>query len=337
VAELTALATAAAAKAFFEHGIVKPLFYVGVKLPTRIGIEGYNLLAPRRGFAPVAPNAWYYPHWDHFNWGDRNRTRANGNSDRPNWMNWFWDPEAARYWGPRWGWRAAAPGGRGAGNFRIAEQRLRLRHLPKLREFGDSGSDKFNPDTMYEPKKAHSARWYQEARKWISQQIVKEFEATVEYALTPRLNAAGTHFIHADGTHLRPVNPNANGVITNAPTAADFVGVNGVNAINDAHRAAAAAYYPNPELWLALNNPDADIRGKTNEYIMNTVKTHWMEQHYKINEAVRMQVAYEHIETLKRNHAYIKAWQDWVRFLEGINSGGLFKFFFNLVEVIADI
>src|SRR5258708_668058 len=274
--QFTGLAVAAAAKAAIEHGMLKPLFYGFVKLPTRGVIELHNRLAPQTGFAPVAPNARYYPHLKHFNWGDRTRTRANGNSDRPNRMNWFWNPEAARRWGPWQGGRAAAPGGRGAGNFRIADWRLRLRHLPKWREA--SVSDKFNPDTMYSPKKAHSARWYQEARNWISQQIVQEVEARFEYAPTPRLHAYGTHFILADGTNPRAVNRNANGDITNAPTAADFAAG---GAITDADRAAAAAYYPDTELWLALHSMDAGIRGNAIAYVVDDVTTRWKVQHYR--------------------------------------------------------
>jgi hypothetical protein len=319
VTEFTGLAAAAAAKATIEYGMLKPLFYAG-KVVTRGGIEAYNWQARRRGVAPVAPNAWYYPHLDHFNWGNRTRTRATGNSDRPNWMNWFWNPEAARYWGP-WGPRggSALPGARGAGNFRIADQRLRLRHLPK---WGDSGSDRFDPDTMYEPKKAHSARWYQDATNWLSQQIVQEVEQTLEGALTPRLNAAGTHYIQADGTNPIPIGtghgpggiPGDNaGAIAAAIAAGDAV----PDAADDAN---AHLYYPDPELWLALNNPDADIKANAIAHVIDEVTTRWKEQHLRINEVVKQQVAYEHLEDLKRNIVYNHALQKWLKLVDNLGT-----------------
>src|SRR5256884_2661390 len=112
VTEFTLLAGAAAGKAAVEYGALKLPFYV-LKAPFALGCNIWDSITagpahPLRNWngrlGPGNVNHRARPQLTRgFRWGDPNRTRAGGNSDRPNWLNWFWNPEDARDWGPQAG------------------------------------------------------------------------------------------------------------------------------------------------------------------------------------------------------------------------------------------
>ncbi len=221
------LATATLSRFAIEHGAIKLPRYI-IKAPFAVALNAWDALAEAPCTGGRLPST-------RIEMGDEEEVFAyrysrfrpelsswNFPGDRPRFLkNWFWDSDAQP--GTVAGWF-----GRANGNFRMAGWRyLHLSDLPKyVRPEDRQDPKKFDENDIYNPKVAHSRRWFQQYRKWVSERIVEQIEARLEAAFTPRTDAFGTHFIRADGTN--PIAVTVLDPITNTPvrrgppTADDF-------------------------------------------------------------------------------------------------------------------
>ncbi len=333
VAGRVILPSLALTKGFLEYGVAKPLWW-GVRGGGWVGAHAINFITREACGHVPSPNM------------DFNFPGA-----RPDWMNWAWNDNGVNA-GPL---DVALRGclGWAGGNARAADlpwaheavfkHLWRVRPENRLNQLLDENG-KFDPNKLDKFVEPLSEMDYHEYADWMCQQMCSHLGTRLNEIRTPRMNAARTHYIRADGTGAVPINAginndgnnmgavnlDGNGVLP-APNIANIrailnaggVAVGNIPAANR-HAAlleAASQYYEEPDLWKGLNavdaagNNDMETRKKTLNYLVDLTTMKFKQEHYRLHERIKQKANEKLFKRMQDKLEWVKIEEQWLKFL----------------------